>query len=258
MSVVTLEWDGPVAQITINRPDQLNALNINVLETLDTILDEVAANPACRAAVLTGAGQKAFVAGADIKEMEALSASEAQAFSKKGSDLFLKLERMSVPFIAAVGGFALGGGCELAMACDMRIATEDAVFGMPETSLGIFPGFGGTQRLTRIVGYARAAELIFTCKKIKADQALDMGLVNQVVSKDNLLDEALAMAKTISKQAPIAVSSVKAVMQQGLELAPEARFELEAQAFGKLFDTNDTKGGLGAFSRKERYNYEGN
>ena len=257
MANVLLEWHGPVGVLTINRPAQLNALNTETIGEIDKAVDEVIANKACRALVLTGAGEKAFVAGADVREMEAMTAEDAARFSKESNDIFLKLERLSVPVIGAINGFALGGGCELAMTCDIRLAAQEAVFGMPETSLGIFPGFGGTQRLARIVGYAKAAQLIFTCKKLKAQEALEIGLVNEIFPKEELLDAAMAMANTIAKQAPLAVSRVKQVMQAGMDLPLQAGLDLESQVFGTLFDTEDAKGGLKAFGQKEKYEYAG-
>ncbi|MCL2367718.1 MAG: enoyl-CoA hydratase-related protein [Oscillospiraceae bacterium] len=263
MGKVSLSWKAhetitrAIAIITMNRPEQLNALNAEVLRDLDAVLDEVAGTRDCRVAILTGAGEKSFVAGADIKEMETMSSEEAEAFSKAGNDVLYKLQGLRIPVIAAVNGYALGGGCELALACDIRLAATEALFAMPETSLGIFPGFGATQRLPRLVGFALAAELVFTGRRIRADRALEIGLVNAVIPRENLMDEALKMAGEIAAKAPIAIQHAKHVMHVGLDLPLSAGLDLEAVEFGKLFATSDAKGGLQAFSKKEKYQYEG-
>ena len=190
MSFVTLEQKGPIGLITMNRPEALNALNDQVIRDLDAVLDQVEAREDILAAVITGAG-RSFVAGADIGQMSELTAAQAKEFGVLGNRVFLKLEQLTKPTIAAVNGFALGGGCELAMACDIRIASEKAKFGQPETGLGITPGFGGTQRLPRIVGTARAMELILTARNISAAEALEMGLVSHVYPPEELLDKAM-------------------------------------------------------------------
>ncbi|MCL2569538.1 MAG: enoyl-CoA hydratase-related protein [Oscillospiraceae bacterium] len=254
---ISLAWRDAIALITVNRPEQLNALNAETIKELDAAIDTVSANADCRAVIVTGAGEKAFVAGADIKAMEGMTAEEARDFSKSTNDVFHKLQRLRVPVIAAVNGFALGGGCELAMSCDIRLASENAVFALPETSLGLMPGFGGTQRLARIVGYAKAAEMVFTSQKIRADKALEIGLVNAVYPLESLLDQAYQMAEAIAAQAPIAVQRAKRVMQQGLESSLEEGLLLEATEFGQLFHTKDARGGLRAFIQKEKYQYEG-
>ena len=208
MEFINYEVEGMVGIITINRPKALNALNSQVLTELDETLDNVDIN-AIRALILTGAGEKSFVAGADIGEMSTLTKAEGEAFGKKGNDVFRKLETFPIPVIAAVNGFALGGGCEISMSCDIRICSENAVFGQPEVGLGITPGFGGTQRLARIVGVGMAKQMIYTARNIKADDALRIGLVNAVYPLEELLPAAKKLAETIAKNAPIAVRNCK-------------------------------------------------
>ena len=200
MSFVTLEHRGPVGLITMNRPEALNALNDQVLRELDAVLDQVEADDSILVAVITGAG-RSFVAGADIGQMSTLTAAEAKAFGVLGNRVFLKLENLTKPTIAAVNGFALGGGCELSMACDIRVASEKAKFGQPEVGLGITPGFGGTQRLPRLVGSANAMELILTARNINAQRALEIGLVSHVYPAEEMLDRALALADGIAANA---------------------------------------------------------
>ena len=204
MSFVTLEHRGPVGLITMNRPEALNALNDQVLRDLDAVLDQVEADDSILVAVITGAG-RSFVAGADIGQMSTLTAAEAKAFGVLGNRVFLKLENLTKPTIAAVNGFALGGGCELSMACDIRVASEKAKFGQPEVGLGITPGFGGTQRLPRLVGSANAMELILTARNINAQRALEIGLVSHVYPAEEMLDRALELADAIAANAQVAV-----------------------------------------------------
>ena len=201
MEFITYEVEGMVGIITINRPKALNALNSQVLEELDATLDAVDQN-AVRCLILTGAGEKSFVAGADIGEMSTLTKAEGEAFGKKGNDVFRKLETFPLPVIAAVNGFALGGGCEISMSCDIRICSENAVFGQPEVGLGITPGFGGTQRLARLVGAGMAKQMIYTARNIKADEAYRIGLVNAVYPQEELMAAARKMAAGIAAQAP--------------------------------------------------------
>ena len=202
MTNVLLEKKGNIAVATINRPKALNALNSEVLEDLNELVELVNADEEIRALVLTGSGEKAFVAGADIGEMSTLTKAGGEAFGKKGNNVFRKLETMPIPTIAAVNGFALGGGCELSMSCDIRICADTAVFGQPETGLGITPGFGGTQRLARLVGPGMAKQLIYSAKNIKADEALRIGLVNAVYPLEELMPAAEKLAATIAKNAP--------------------------------------------------------
>ena len=208
MDFILYEVDGAVGTITINRPKALNALNSQVLDELNATLDAVDLDTV-RCLILTGAGEKSFVAGADIGEMSTLTKAEGEAFGKKGNDVFLKLEHFPIPVIAAVNGFALGGGCEISMSCDIRICSENAVFGQPEAGLGITPGFGGTQRLARLVSPGMAKQLIYTARNIKADEAYRIGLVNAVYPLEELLPAAQKMAAGIAKQAPIAVRNCR-------------------------------------------------
>lgn len=241
-----------VTQITINRPKQLNALNTATLTELDQALDLIENSNEVRVVIIRGSVEKAFVAGADIKEMKDKDAIEATEFSRLGNSVFERIATLSQPVIAAVNGFALGGGCELALACDIRYASENAVFGQPEVGLGIPPGFGGTQRLARLVGPGYAKELIFTAKNIKSDEALRIGLVNKVVALEDLDSEVKKVADRIAKQAPIAVESSKALINQGLDLPLANALELEALSFGSHFATEDQTNGMDAFVNKEK------
>ena len=251
MSFVTLEQKGPVGVITMNRPEALNALNDQVLRDLDAVLDQVEENQEILVAILTGAG-RSFVAGADIGQMSTLSSAEAKAFGLFGNQVFLKLENLSKPTIAAVNGFALGGGCELSMACDIRLASEKAKFGQPEVGLGITPGFGGTQRLARIVGTAHAMELILTAKVIPASQAQEIGLVSHVYTPDDLLPQAKALAQAIAANAQVAVRQSKAAIRRGLQTDMYTATAFEAEAFGLCFSTEDQKDAMHAFVNKEK------
>ena len=246
MEFITYEQEGFVGVITINRPKALNALNSQVLDELNATLDAVDVNET-RALILTGAGEKSFVAGADIGEMSTLTKAEGEAFGKKGNDVFRKLETLPVPVIAAVNGFALGGGCEISMACDIRIASDNAVFGQPECGLGIIPGFGGTQRLARLVGMGRAKEMIFTCDNIDANEAYRIGLVNKVVAKEELMPTAKAMAEKIISKGSYAVSIAKAAINNGYDMDIKNAVEMEANLFGVTCSTHDKKEGMSAF-----------
>ena len=253
MTNVLLEKKGNIAIATINRPKALNALNSQVLEDLNELVDLVNADEEIRALVLTGAGEKAFVAGADIGEMSTLTKAEGEAFGKKGNDVFRKLETMPIPTIAAVNGFALGGGCELSMSCDIRICADTAVFGQPEVGLGITPGFGGTQRLARLVSPGMAKQLIYTARNIKADEALRIGLVNAVYPAADLLAAAEKMAVTIAANAPIAVRACKKAINEGLDVDMDAAIVIEEKLFGSCFETADQKDGMGAFLEKRKH-----
>lgn len=251
MEFITYEAEGQVGLITINRPKALNALNSAVLEELDKTLDAVDLN-AVRALILTGAGDKSFVAGADIAEMSTLTKAEGEAFGKKGNDVFRKLETFPIPVIAAVNGFALGGGCEISMSCDIRICSDNAVFGQPEVGLGITPGFGGTQRLARIVGVGMAKQMIYTARNIKADEAFRIGLVNAVYTQEELLPAAKKMAAGIAKNAPIAVRNCKKAINDGLQVDMDAAIVVEEKLFGGCFETHDQKEGMNAFLEKRK------
>ena len=248
---IVYEKKGNVAVITINRPEALNALNTDVLGELEASFVRAEAEDDVYVVVLTGAG-KAFVAGADIGQMKDLTPNEARAFGETGNRVFVKIEALSKPVIAAINGFALGGGCELAMACDIRIAGTKAKFGQPETGLGITPGFGGTQRLPRIVGAAKAKELILTAQTIGSEEALKIGLVSTVVPDEELMDTALNMADKIAKNAQIAVRQSKAAIDKGLQCDIATGLAFEAQAFGLCFSTEDQKDAMTAFVNKSK------
>ena len=249
MSFVKFEKQGNVAVLTIDRPEALNALNSQVLCDLDAAISQVEADDEVRVVVLTGAG-RSFVAGADIGEMVNFSAIDGKKFGVHGGSIFLRLENLSKPVIAAINGFALGGGCELAMACDIRIASEKAKFGQPEVGLGITPGFGGTQRLPRIVGISKAMELILTAKVIGAAEAKEIGLVSQVYAPEELMDKALELANAICANAPIAVSESKRCIRMGMQTDIATGSAFEAEAFGVTCGTQDKNEGMGAFLAK--------
>ena len=253
MTHVRFEKKEHVAVAVIDRPKALNALNSEVLDDLNELIDTVLADPEIRVLVLTGGGDKAFVAGADIGEMSALTKAEGEAFGRKGNDVFRKLETLPIPVIAAVNGYALGGGCELSMACDVRICSDTAVFGQPETGLGITPGFGGTQRLARLIGAGMAKQLIYSAKNIKADEALRIGLVNAVYPPEELMPAAEKLAETIARNAPIAVRACKKAIDEGLEKPMDEAIALEEKLFGSCFETEDQKEGMGAFLEKRRH-----
>ena len=251
MAFVTLEQNGPVGIVTMNRPEALNALNDQVLQELDAVLDQVEAKEDLLVMILTGAG-RAFVAGADIGQMSNLTAAQAKAFGVLGNRVFLKLENLSKPTIAAVNGFALGGGCELAMACDIRVASIRARFGQPEVGLGITPGFGGTQRLPRLVGTANAMDLILTAQNIKAEQAQAIGLVSHVYQPEELMDKALELANAIAANAQVAVRQSKAAVRRGLQTDMATGTAYESEAFALCFATEDQKDAMAAFLAKEK------
>ena len=253
MTNVLLEKKGHIAIATINRPKALNALNSDVLTDLGELVDIVNADSEIRALVLTGSGEKAFVAGADIGEMSTLTPEEGEAFGKHGNDVFRRIETLPIPTIAAINGFALGGGCELSMSCDIRICADTAVFGQPETGLGITPGFGGTQRLARLVGPGMAKQLIYTAKNIKADEALRIGLVNAVYPLDELMAAAEKLGETIAKNAPIAVRACKKAINDGLEVKMDDAIVIEEKLFGSCFKTADQIEGMSAFLEKRKH-----
>ena len=246
MEFINYEVDGKIAVITISREKALNALNSQVLEELDQTLDNIDLD-AIRCVILTGAGEKSFVAGADIGEMSTLTKAEGEAFGKKGNDVFLKLAKLPIPTIAAVNGFAVGGGCEISMSCDIRICSENAMFGQPEVGLGITPGFGGTQRLPRLVPMGMAKQLIFGARNIKADEAFRIGLVNAVYPQEELMEQAKKLANGIAAQAPIAVRNCKKAINEGYQMDIDSAVALEEKLFGDCFETEDQKAGMGNF-----------
>ena len=251
MEFIKFEKEDYIGIITINRPQALNALNSQVLDELNEVLDSVDSNET-RALILTGEGDKSFVAGADIGEMSTLTKAEGEAFGKKGNDVFRKLETLEIPVIAAINGFALGGGCEISMSCDIRICSENAIFGQPEVGLGITPGFGGTQRLARLVGPGMAKQMIYTGRNIKADEAYRIGLVNAVYSQEELMAAAKKMASGIAMQAPIAVRACKKAINDGLDVDMDQAIVIEEKLFGSCFETEDQKAGMGNFLEKDK------
>ncbi|MFZ7104563.1 MAG: enoyl-CoA hydratase-related protein [Peptococcaceae bacterium] len=256
MEFIIYEKNGPVGWITINRPRQLNALNKQVLQELNETLGTVENDPEILAIIITGSGEKAFVAGADIAAMQKMSVQEAEDFAKLGQGIFTRIELMKKASIAAVEGFALGGGCELALACDIRICSEKAKFGQPEISLGIIPGFGGTQRLTRLIGRSQAMSLILTGNIIDAGEALRIGLVDRVVTADQLWPTATALAKKISGLAPFAVRQIKAAVNYSAGYVLEG-YAYEASLFANCFATVDQQEGMAAFLEKRKPVFKG-
>ena len=248
---ITYETRDNIAIITINRPEALNALNIDVLCELEQAVLKAEKDLNIYVLIITGAG-RAFVAGADIAQMKDLTPDEARVFSEYGNKVFSTIESLTKPVIAAVNGFALGGGCELCMACDIRIAGEKAKFGQPEVGLGITPGFGGTQRLPRIVGLSKAKELILTAQTINAEEAFRIGLVSQVVSGEELMNVAIEMATKIASNAQIAIRQSKAAINKGMQCDINTGLSFEAQAFALCFSTEDQKDAMTAFTKKEK------
>lgn len=247
--------EGNIGILSINRPKALNALNTQVLKELDKAVDMIEKDEEVHIVVLTGEG-RAFVAGADIAEMKSMGSNESRKFAKNGLSVFRKIELMEKPVIAMVNGFALGGGCELSMCCDIRIASDKAKFGQPETGLGIIPGFAGTQRLARLVGAGRAKELIFTADTIGADEAYRIGLVNKVVPHDDLMEEVVKIAQNILSKGQLAVRLAKSAINRGIETDIETGMAIERDLFGLCFTTEDQKEGMGAFLEKREPDYK--
>lgn len=245
-----------IAIVKINKPKSLNALNSEVVTELNHCFTELDKDDSVKVVVLTGEG-KAFVAGADISEMSTLNAEEGGNFAKLGMDTFMLIEKLSKPVIAAINGFALGGGCEISLACDLRIASTKAVLGQPEVGLGITPGFGGTQRLARAIGPAKAKELIYTARNVKAEEALAIGLVNKVVEPEELMDEAMNMAKAIAKNSVLAVKYSKKAINAGLQADIDTGMEIEKSQFALCFATYDQKEGMKAFLEKRKPEFKG-
>lgn len=242
--------------VTVNRPDKLNALNKDVMSDLNAVMNEIESNAAIKAVIITGSGQKAFVAGADISEFVGLSNEEGKALAKTGQDIFFRIENCSKPIVAAVNGFALGGGCELAMACHFRVASENAKFGQPEVNLGLIPGYGGTQRLVQLIGKGRALELIMTGNMIDASIALEYGLANHVVPQDDLLSKAKMILEQIIAKAPLAIA--KCITAANAVFSNENGYDVELNSFGDCFGTNDMKEGTSAFLEKRKPQFKGN
>jgi len=255
---VLLEHPEPgIYLLTVNRPKSLNALNADTLDEIAAAVARVAQDAGARVLLVTGAGDRAFVAGADIAQMQSFEPAQAQAFSERGNRTFRALEMLAIPVVALVNGYALGGGCELAMACDWIIASERAQFGQPEVSLGVVAGFGGTQRLPRLVGRAMAMDLLVTGRLIKADEALRIGLVNQVVPPGDLRERGLEIARAITAKGPVAVKLTKQIVQRGQDLDLANACQQEAYAFALCCATEDQKEGMQAFLEKRPANFVG-
>lgn len=252
---ILLQSNNDYATITINRPDKLNALNKETLTEIGNAFEEIENDESIRGVIITGSGDKAFVAGADILEISGLDNISGAQFALEGQEIFNKIEQCSKPVIAAINGFALGGGCELAMACHFRIASDNAKFGQPEVNLGLIPGFGGTQRLPRIIGKGRALELLISGKMIDANEAYRIGLINQVTSKEELLDTATGILNSISQKAPLAVRAIIEAVNSGLDNKLSSALNDEANLFGKVCDTEDKQEGIEAFLEKRKPNF---
>lgn len=251
MGYVTYEVQGAVAVVTIDRPKALNALNPDVLADLKAAFEGIDQN-AVRCVVITGAGEKSFVAGADIGAMSTMTKAEGEAFGKLGNDIFRMIETFPIPVIAAINGFALGGGNELAMSCDIRICSENAMFGQPEVGLGITPGFGGTQRLARLVSPGMAKQLVYAATNIDAQEALRIGLVNAVYPQAELMENVMKLAGKIARNAPIAVRNCKKAINDGLEVGMDEAIVIEEKLFGDCFETHDQQEGMACFLSKEK------
>jgi enoyl-CoA hydratase len=256
-NTILIARDGAVATITLNRPDKLNALNAQLLEELGSALAELDRDYGVRAAILTGSGEKAFAAGADIAAMAQMSAAEAHRFSALGHGVAQRMEQAHFPIVGAVNGFALGGGCEIALACDFLYASDKAKFGQPEVNLAVIPGFGGTQRLARRVGIGRARELCLTGDMIGAEEALRIGLVNAVVPHAELLTKVGEVAAKIATKGPLAIAQCKRVLLRGEDVPLATANELESQAFASLFGSADQREGMAAFLEKRKATFAG-
>jgi enoyl-CoA hydratase len=252
-----VEWDGDLAIVTVDRQSKLNALNAEVVGEIGDVFASLRDDDDVRGVVLTGAGDKAFVAGADIGELAQMDSVSGVRVSRDGQDVFRAIERFPKPVVAAVGGYALGGGCELALACHLRIASENARFGLPEVGLGIIPGYGGTIRLARLVGLGRAIELTLTGDMVDAERAAAIGLVSAVVSRDALLDEAKALARKVTKNGPVAVRMALESIYRGLDTATSEALDFESALFGLLASTDDMREGMEAFLEKRKPDFKG-
>ncbi len=257
LTYIRVDWDGDVAVVTVDRQDKLNALNPEVLSELKGVFRDLRDDDDVRGVILTGAGEKAFVAGADIGELAKMDAISGVAVSRTGQAVFTEIERFPKPVLAAVGGFALGGGCELALACHLRIASDNARFGLPEVGLGIIPGYGGTLRLARLVGLGRALELTLTGDMVDAEEAHRIGLVSRVVARAELLDEAKKLMRRITKNGPVAVRHALEAVYRGLDASTAEALDFESTLFGLLAATEDMKEGMGAFLEKRKADFKG-
>lgn len=257
LEYVRVEWDAELAIVTVDRPEKLNALNADVVREIGLVFDSLREDDNVRGVILTGAGNKAFVAGADIGELATMNSITGVKVSRDGQDVFRSIETFPKPVLAAVGGYALGGGCELAIACHMRIASERARFGLPEVSLGIIPGYGGTIRLARLIGLGRAIEMTLTGDMVGAERALELGLVSAVVEPDALLDEAKTLLRKVTKIGPVAVRMALESIYRGLDTATGEALDFESSLFGLLASTDDMKEGMGAFLEKRKPDFKG-
>jgi len=254
---IMLDVQDGIAKITFNRPKALNALNNALLGEFSNALDEISADEAVRVLVLTGSGEKSFVAGADITELATFNALQAKVFAKKGQEIISKLQELSIPAIAAVNGFALGGGSEMALACDFIYASDNAMFGLPEITLGIIPGFGGTQRLPRLIGANMAKEMIFTGKMIPAAEAKEIGLVNKVCAQAELMGEVMKTAKTIASKGRVSLRAAKQSVVSGLNADIKTGLNIECDAFALCMASEDSKEGTSAFLEKRKAVFKG-
>ncbi|QTA80442.1 Short-chain-enoyl-CoA hydratase [Desulfonema limicola] len=255
---IIFETQDKIAKITFNRPKALNALNADLLDEFSNALDKIAGDEDIRVLVLTGAGEKSFVAGADITELAAFNALQAKVFAQKGQNIISKLQSLSIPVIAAVNGFALGGGSEMALACDFIYASENAMFGLPEITLGIIPGFGGTQRLPRLIGANMAKEMIFTGKMLPAAEAREIGIVNKVVALENLMADVMKTAKSIAAKGKVSLRAAKQAVNRGLNVDLATGLDIECDAFSICMASEDSKEGTSAFLEKRKPEFKGN
>lgn len=254
---IRLEWDGDLAVVIVDRQDKLNALNADVVAELGQVFSALRDDDKVRGILLTGAGEKAFVAGADIGELAKMDSVSGVGVSRAGQDVFRDIERFPKPVLAAVGGYALGGGCELALACHLRVASDNARFGLPEVGLGIIPGYGGTIRLARLVGLGRAVELTLTGEMIGADRALEIGLVSGVYPRAELLDKAKELLRKVTRNGPVAVRMALESIYRGLDTSTQEALDYESSLFGLLASTEDMKEGMSAFLEKRKADFKG-
>lgn len=257
LQYIRVEWDGDLAIVVIDRQDKLNALNADLVQELGQVFGELRDDDQVRGVILTGAGEKAFVAGADIGELAKMNSLTGVRVSRDGQRVFSEIERFPKPVVAAVGGFALGGGCELALACHLRIASSNARFGLPEVGLGIIPGYGGTVRLTRLVGLGRAIEMTLTGQMVDASRALDIGLVSAVVERDELLDKAKEFMRGITKNGPVAIRLALESIYLALDASETDALNFESSLFGLLASTSDMREGMTAFLEKRKADFKG-
>jgi enoyl-CoA hydratase len=257
LNYVRVEWDAEIALVTVDRQDKLNALNAEVVGEIGEVFESLQDDDKVRGVILTGAGSKAFVAGADIGELATMNSVSGVRVSRDGQRVFRLIEHFPKPVLAAVGGYALGGGCELAIACHMRIASEKARFGLPEVGLGIIPGYGGTIRLARLIGLGRAIEMTLTGEMMDAKRALDVGLVSAVVEPDALLDEAKALLRKVTKNGPVAIRMALESIYRGLDTSTAEALDFESALFGLLASTDDMKEGMDAFLEKRKPDFRG-